>query len=161
MPLFEPKPPATQSSSASRSTRAWCDAKCHVSVDRFCSDTYSSFALCSTKSSTAAFEYAAVSAAGEAYSSIRDARAPSSATTTSRQNVCPVTAIRTYSGFSSTTPFGTTTSSPCRHIAALWAANFSSQPMSEYSRSYSSGSGSKRTPSGARSISIPFSVTVA
>ena len=56
LPFFEPKPPATQSSSASRSTRAWCVAKCHVCWDRFCSDTYSSFAPCSTNSSTAAFE---------------------------------------------------------------------------------------------------------
>ena len=30
-PFFEPKPPATQSSSASRSTRAWWVAKCQVS----------------------------------------------------------------------------------------------------------------------------------
>ena len=45
--------------------------------------------------SVTAFEYAAVSAAGDAYSSISDARAPSSATTTSRQNVWPVTAMRT------------------------------------------------------------------
>ena len=55
-PFFEPNPPATQSSSASRSTRAWCVAKCHVSRERFCSETYSSFAPWSTKSSTAAFE---------------------------------------------------------------------------------------------------------
>ncbi len=95
LPFFEPKPPATQSSSASRSTRAWCDAKCHVWLERFWSETYSSFAFCSTNSSTAAFEYAAVSAAGDAYSSISEARAPSSATTTSRQKVWPVTAMRT------------------------------------------------------------------
>ena len=56
LPFFEPKPPATQSSSPSRSTRAWCDAKCHVSVDRFWSDTYSSFAVGSTNSSVTAFE---------------------------------------------------------------------------------------------------------
>ena len=135
LPRFDPKPPATQSSSASRSTRAWCEAKCQVSVERFWSETYSSFAFGSTKSSTTAFEYASVVGSGDAYSSISEAREPSSATTTSRQNVCPVTAMRTYSGFSSTTPFGITTSRPCCHIAALWAANFSSQPISEYSRS--------------------------
>ena len=56
LPFFEPKPPATQSSSASRSTRAWCDAKCHVSRERFCSETYSSFAAGSMKSSVTAFE---------------------------------------------------------------------------------------------------------
>ncbi len=76
-----------------------------------------------------------MSAAGDAYSSMSEARAPSSATTTRRQNVWPVTAMRTYSGFSSTTPFGTTTRRPCFHIAALCAANFSVQPTSEYSRS--------------------------
>ena len=59
-------------------------------VERFCSETYSSFAFGSTKSSVTAFEYASVSAHGDAYSSMSDARAPSSATTTSRQNVWPV-----------------------------------------------------------------------
>ena len=102
-----------------------------------------------------------MSGAGDAYSSISEARAPSSATTTSRQNVWPVTAMRTYSGFSSTTPFGTTTSRPFVHIAALCAANFSSQPTSEYSLSKSSGSGANVTPSGAFVISIPSAVTVA
>ena len=43
-PFFEPKPPATQSSSASRSTRAWWVAKCQVSRERFWIETYSSFA---------------------------------------------------------------------------------------------------------------------
>ena len=43
-PFAEPKPPATQSSSASRSTRAWCEAKCQVARDRFCTETYSTFA---------------------------------------------------------------------------------------------------------------------
>ena len=56
LPFFEPKAPVTQSSSASRSTRAWCEAKCQVSCERFCSETYSSLAACSTKSSTTAFE---------------------------------------------------------------------------------------------------------
>ena len=102
-----------------------------------------------------------MSSLGDAYSSMIEARAPSSATTTIRQNVWPVTAMRTYNGFSSTTPFGTTTKRPCSHIAALCAANFSSQPTSEYSLSKSSGNGSKRTPSGTRSISMPCSVTVA
>ena len=55
LPFFEPNPPVTQSSSASRSTRPWCDAKCQVSCERFWIDTYSSFAACSTKISTAAF----------------------------------------------------------------------------------------------------------
>jgi hypothetical protein len=36
-----------------------------------------------------------VSGDGDAYSSISDARAPSSTTTTSRQKVCPVAAMRT------------------------------------------------------------------
>ena len=56
LPFFEPKPPATQSSSASRPTRAWCEAKCQVDCDRFWTDTYSTFAACSTWSSTTAFE---------------------------------------------------------------------------------------------------------
>ena len=56
LPFFEPKPPATQSSSASRSTRAWCAAKCQVSRERFWIETYSSFAPGPTKSSSAAFE---------------------------------------------------------------------------------------------------------
>ena len=30
LPFPEPNPPVTQSSSASRSTRAWCEPKCHV-----------------------------------------------------------------------------------------------------------------------------------
>ena len=51
LPFLEPKPPLTQSSSASRSTRAWWEAKCQVSCERFWSETYSSFAACSTKSS--------------------------------------------------------------------------------------------------------------
>src|SRR4051812_33292754 len=161
LPFFEPKPPATQSSSPSRSTRAWCDAKCQVSRERFCSETYSSLAAWSTNSSVTAFEYAAVSSLGDAYSSISEARAPSSATTTSRQNVCPVTAMRTYSGFSSCTPLGTTTRSPFCHIAALCAANFSSQPTREYNRSFSSVSGSNLTPAGAFEMSIPSAVTVA
>ena len=55
LPFLEPKPPATQSSSASRSTRAWCEAKCHVSRERFCTETYSTLAPSSTKISTAAF----------------------------------------------------------------------------------------------------------
>ena len=56
LPFFEPKPPATQSSSASRSTRAWCVAKCHVSCERFWIETYSSFAAWPTNSSATAFE---------------------------------------------------------------------------------------------------------
>ena len=55
-PRREPKPPATQSSSASRSTVARWVAKFQVSFARFWRETYSSFAPCSTKSSTAAFE---------------------------------------------------------------------------------------------------------
>jgi hypothetical protein len=69
-PFFEPNPPATQFSSASRPTDAWCVAKCQVSCDRFWSETYSSFALCSTKSSTTAFEEAARPGVAEEYSSI-------------------------------------------------------------------------------------------
>ena len=55
LPFFEPKPPATQSSSASRSIRAWWLPKCHVSRLTFCTETYSTLAPSSTKISTAAF----------------------------------------------------------------------------------------------------------
>ncbi len=44
-------------------------------------------------------------------------------------------------------------------MAALCAANFSSQPTSSPIRSCWSESGSKRMPSGARSISMPSWVT--
>ena len=88
-PLFEPKPPATQSSSASRSTRAWCVAKCHVSCERFWIETYSSFAACPTKSSATAFVYAVRSGRDDEYSSISVNREPSSATTSSRQKSAP------------------------------------------------------------------------
>ena len=56
-PLREPKPPATQSSSASRATVARCVAKCQVSCERFWMETNSSFAPSSTKISETAFEY--------------------------------------------------------------------------------------------------------
>ena len=56
LPFLEPKPPATQSSSASRPTCARCEAKCHVSRARFWSDTYSTLAACPTKISETAFE---------------------------------------------------------------------------------------------------------
>ena len=55
LPRLEPKPPATQSSSASRSTRAWCEPKCHVSLETFWTETYSTLAPSPTKISTAAF----------------------------------------------------------------------------------------------------------
>ena len=102
--------------------------------ERFCTDTYSTFAACWTTISTAAFVYAASSGVEEAYSSMSVKRLSGSATTSRRQKSDPPStefAIRTYSGFSSTTPRGTCTSSPLVHIAALWAANFSSQPTSE------------------------------
>src|SRR6516162_5842213 len=164
LPFLEPKPPATQSSSASRPTLAWWVAKCHVSVDRFCSETYSSFAPCSTNSSTAAFEYATTSGAAETYSSIRLKRLPSSATTSRRQNSeesTTVLATRTYSGRASSTPRATRTSSPCLQSAALWAVNLSSAPTSVPSRSASSVSASKATPSGTPENSTPSSPTVA
>jgi large repetitive protein len=47
------------------------------------------------------------------------------------------------------------------HMAALCAANFSSQPTSECSRSWASASGSNVTPSGERSTSMPPSCTTA
>ncbi len=89
LPFFEPKPPATQSSSASRPTRAWWEAKCHVSRERFWIETYSSFAACSTKSSTAAFVYAFVSGESETYSSTSVKRDSGSAITSSRKKSEP------------------------------------------------------------------------
>src|ERR687897_3246544 len=98
LPLREPKPPATQSSSASRATRAWCEAKCQVSRERFWIDTYSSFDAGSQKSSETTFVYARSSGEDDAYSSISEKRAPSSATTSSRKKSEPSStefAIRT------------------------------------------------------------------
>ena len=54
LPFLEPKPAATQSSSASRPTRAWWLPKCHVSRETFWTETYSTLAPSSTKISTAA-----------------------------------------------------------------------------------------------------------
>ena len=85
LPRLEPKPPITQSSSLSRSSHALCRPKCQVSCERFCSETYSTFAVGSTKTSTTAFVYATVSGAAEERSSITVKRAPSSATITMRQ----------------------------------------------------------------------------
>jgi hypothetical protein len=97
----------------------------------------------------------------DAYSSITEKRLPGSATISSRQKSEPPSTeltIRTSSGCSSTTSFGTCTSRPCSHIAALWAANFSLEPTSSPRRGWSA-SGSNRIPSGARSISRPPSET--
>ena len=88
-PFADPKPPATQSSSASRSTLAWCDAKCHVERERFCTETYSTFAAWPTTISTAAFVYPARSEADDAYSSMTVKRLSGSATTSSRQKTAP------------------------------------------------------------------------
>ena len=83
------EPPATQSSAASRSTRPWWDAKCHVLRERFCTETYSTFAASCTTISTAAFEYADRSGEDDAYSSISANRLSGSATTSSRQKSDP------------------------------------------------------------------------
>ena len=85
LPFLEPNPPATQSSCASRSTRAWCVAKCHVSRERFWIETYSNLAACPTNTSATAFVYAESSGLDDAYSSIRVKLEPSSATTSRRQ----------------------------------------------------------------------------
>src|SRR5262249_37906110 len=85
LPFFEPKPPATQSSSASRSTRAWCVAKCHVSRERFWIDTYSNLEPCSRKNSCAVFVYERTAGEADETSSARVKRAPSSAMTRRRQ----------------------------------------------------------------------------
>src|SRR3954466_11132191 len=165
LPFLEPKPPLTQSSSASRSTRAWFEAKCQVSRERFCSETYSSFAACSTYSSATELKYPCRSGETDECSSTNEKREPSSATTSSRQKSEPPSiafTTRTKSGRSSSSPAGTCTSSPCCHAAALCAVNLSScQPTSCPSRSCDSSSGSKRISAGARVISMPVSVTTA
>src|SRR5680860_1622135 len=96
LPRFEPKPPATQSSSASRPTCARCEAKCHVSVERFWIDTYSSLAFASTKSSVTTLVYAESAGDSETSSSMNVTSLPSSATTTRRQNsAAPSTELTT------------------------------------------------------------------
>ena len=54
-PRAEPKPPSTQSSSASRSTRAWHEAKSQAFVERRCRLTISAFAPSRTMTSTTPF----------------------------------------------------------------------------------------------------------
>ena len=125
LPFFEPKPPATQSSSASRSTRAWCEAKCHVSRERFWIDTYSSFAAWPTTSSTAAFVYAGRSGDSETYSSIRREAAARprrrrAAARRARLRAPSSRRART-AGARARRPVGTWTSSPCFQSAAFCA----------------------------------------
>ena len=80
-------------------------------------------------------------ARADEYSSTSVNRAPASATTSSRQKSEPPSAefaIRTYSGCSSTTPFGRGRAGRAATSAALCAVNFSSQPTSSSSRSCAS-----------------------
>ena len=126
--------------------------------------TYSTFAPCSTKSSTTPFEYACeLRRRAEVNSSTSVKREPASATTSSRQKSEPPGRRRSRRARRAASrarrPSGTWTSRPCSQTAALWAANLSSQPTRLPSSGWSSVSGSKRMPSAAPArISMPDSV---
>ena len=89
MPFAEPKPPSTQSSSASRSTRAWQEANSHVLRERRWTFTISAFAPSRTTTSTTPLAYASSSGSEEVSSWTTVNREPGSATTSTRQKSDP------------------------------------------------------------------------
>ena len=95
LPRFEPKPPATQSSSRvaldARVVRREVPRLGREVLER---DVLELRVLLDEELGHRVRVRLGVGA-GDAYSSISDAREPSSATTTRRQNVWPVTAMRT------------------------------------------------------------------
>jgi hypothetical protein len=89
LPFLEPKPPATQSSSASRSTRAWCDREVPgLAREVLQRDVLELRALLDEELDDGV-RVAASSGAADAYSSISVKREPASATTSSRQKSEP------------------------------------------------------------------------
>ena len=162
LPLREPKPPATQSSSASRATRAWCEAKCHVSRERFWIETYSSFDAGSQKSSETTFvvRVRARATTTRTPRSARSVRPPRRRRAGGRRASRPRSSSRSGRRAASRARAraGRRRAGRAVQRARLCAANFSSPPTSVPSRSCAV-SGSKTTPSGARSISIPPSLT--
>ena len=89
LPFAEPKPPSTQSSSASRSIRAWQEAKSQVFEDRRWTFTISAFAPSCTTTSTTPFTYASSSGSADVSSCTTVNREPGSATTRTRQKSDP------------------------------------------------------------------------
>ena len=89
LPFAEPKPPSTQSSSASRPTLAWHDANSHAFRESRWTLTISAFAPSRTTTSTTPFAYVSSSSSAEVSSWTRVKREPGSATTSTRQKSEP------------------------------------------------------------------------
>jgi hypothetical protein len=89
LPRKDPKPPSTQSSSASRSTRAWHDAKSQAFDERRWRFTILAFAPSRTMTSTTPLTYDSSCSSPEVSSWTSVNREPGSATTSTRQKSEP------------------------------------------------------------------------